>query len=284
MKTKNHTHPLEDLKNNAVKCPKIQPDSTQIYPARHLIGRAGGRSCLLRDLLQANVRRAGYGTRLGLLSGVGEGQVRRPGNTDGGNKGLVDDDQHLKKQTTKMDGKETHKLELDGHQTEVDNLHSRPDGIVGLERWDIHVPELVVDGPLATTLGNGHGSVEAHETEGREDELVQSDPLQGWHESTRLAKRESPFQKAEPLELQGRHHETVGHEPRQSLEVKGRRQDFGLGNQLAVRNRIFDIEFVGQLAISCALFQGALAHGGDRLGDGVSYASQDSVGHHHGED
>lgn len=97
--------------------------------------------------------------------------------------------------------RETHELELDGHQAEVDDLDGRPDGIVGLECRHVHVPELVVDGPFATALGDGHGCVEAHETKGREKELIKSDPLHGWHESTGLAERKSPFQKAEPLEL-----------------------------------------------------------------------------------
>lgn len=51
-----------------------------------------------------------------------------------------------------------------------------------------------------------------------------------------------------------------------------------------MRDGILDIEFVGQLGVSGALFEGALAYGGDRLGNGIGYSSQDGVGDHHGED
>ena len=63
-----------------------------------------------------------------------------------------------------FEGLDTYQLELNRHQAEVDDLDSGPDHKVGLQRRDIHVPQLVVDGSSATTLCNGHHGKEACNT------------------------------------------------------------------------------------------------------------------------
>lgn len=58
----------------------------------------------------------------------------------------------------------TYNLVLNGHDTEVDNLHSWPDQPVGLKRRDIDVLELALHGTLSTALGYGHECEEAGKT------------------------------------------------------------------------------------------------------------------------
>src|SRR5688572_26303465 len=127
----------------------------------------------------------------------------------------------------------THKLELNRHETEVDDLHRRPHNEVGLERRDVHVPELVGDRPTATSLCNRHDCEECTHTKRRKDELIESNSLQRWPELACLRHREGARQELEPLELNGGHAETVGHESGETLEVKGRWADFGVWHEVS---------------------------------------------------
>lgn len=184
----------------------------------------------------------------------------------------------------------THQLELNRHQAKVDNLHSRPQAVVGLERRKIHVPELAGDCATASTLGNGHGGEEDSQTEGRKDELVKRDTLHGGAESARLGDGEDVLEEAEPLELDGGHAEAVGHEAGEALKVKGRRQVLRVGDQVAVVEGVLAVELVdldGDTVVlleAAGLAEGSLADGRDGLGDRVGDATEDGVGDHHGHD
>lgn len=152
----------------------------------------------------------------------------------------------------------------------------------------------MVDGPAASSLSNGHDGEEARETEGSEDQLVESHPLHGRDEGARLGDGEAPTEEAEPLELERGHAEAVGHESRESLKVEWRREVLRLGDQISVEEGLLAVQLVylegdrivlrirrltrGQLA------EGSLADGGYGLGDGICDASEDGVGHHHCED
>lgn len=58
----------------------------------------------------------------------------------------------------------THNLELNGHDTEVDQLNRRPDKEVRFKRRHVDVLEFASDGTLAATLADGHKCEEASET------------------------------------------------------------------------------------------------------------------------
>jgi len=66
---------------------------------------------------------------------------------------------HLNKRTW-----ETHNLELDGNDTEVENLHCRPEHKVGLQGRQVDITELVCQCSSTTTLGNRHVGEEARQT------------------------------------------------------------------------------------------------------------------------
>lgn len=78
-------------------------------------------------------------------------------------------------------------------------------------------------------------------TERRKDELVKSYALQRRKSRVLLGKRESPGQEAEPLELHRSHEETIRHESREALEVKGRRRGPGV-SQLPNSRRLLFIQ------------------------------------------
>lgn len=118
-------------------------------------------------LLQADVGRAKC-RRIWLsclLSSVGEGEVCSPGDTNSRHKGLDTLLSDLQTRATNVSGREcTHELELNRHQTEVDDLHRRPNCVVGLQGWHVHVTELRHDSTSATALSNGHDAEEAGNT------------------------------------------------------------------------------------------------------------------------
>lgn len=58
----------------------------------------------------------------------------------------------------------TYNLELDGHDSEVEHLHQRPDHIVRLERGNVDFLELGPDCSLATTLCDCHEAEEGRQT------------------------------------------------------------------------------------------------------------------------
>jgi hypothetical protein len=58
----------------------------------------------------------------------------------------------------------TYDLELDRDDPEVQHLHHRPEHIVCLQSWQVDVLELMGNGSLPTTLGDGHERKEAGET------------------------------------------------------------------------------------------------------------------------
>lgn len=184
----------------------------------------------------------------------------------------------------------TYQLELNRHQTEVDNLHSRPDNIVGLESRNVHVPKLVGHSATTTTLGNCHGGVENSQTERRKDKLVESNALHGGDESARLGNGEDTLEESEPLELHGGHAETVGHEAGETLKVKGWGKADRVGDQVALVEGVLSIELVdlnGDAVVlleATGLADSSFADGGDGLGDCVCDASEDGVGDHHGHD
>lgn len=55
-------------------------------------------------------------------------------------------------------------LKLDGDDSEVENLHSRPKHKVRLESRQVHVPELLRQCSLTTPLGDRHVGEEARQT------------------------------------------------------------------------------------------------------------------------
>lgn len=56
---------------------------------------------------------------------------------------------------------QTYQLELNGHQTEIDNLHQRPNHEVGFQGWDIHISQLVGNSSSSASFSNGHDGKEA---------------------------------------------------------------------------------------------------------------------------
>lgn len=184
----------------------------------------------------------------------------------------------------------TYQLELNRHQTEVDNLHSRPHNIVGLESGNVHVSKLVGHSATTTALSNCHGGVENSQTERRKDKLVESNALHGGDESARLGNGEDTLEESEPLELHGGHAETVGHEAGETLKVKGWGKADRVRDQVALVEGVLSIELVdlnGDAVVlleATGLADSSFADGGDGLGDCVCDASEDGVGDHHGHD
>jgi hypothetical protein len=172
----------------------------------------------------------------------------------------------------------TYQLELNRHQTEVDNLHSRPNNIIGLEGGNVHVPKLVGHSATTTTLSNCHGSVENSQTEWRKDELVESNAFHGGDESARLGNGEDTLEESEPFELHRGHAETVGHEARETLKVKGWGEADRVGDQVAFVERVLSVELVDLNSDAVVLLKAAwlaessFADGGDGVCD------------HHGHD
>lgn len=60
--------------------------------------------------------------------------------------------------------RDTYDLVLNGHDAEIDNLHSWPDQPIGLQRRNIDVLEFALHRTLSTTLSDGHESEEARKT------------------------------------------------------------------------------------------------------------------------
>jgi hypothetical protein len=184
----------------------------------------------------------------------------------------------------------TYQLELNRHQTEVDHLNSRPHKIVGLESRNVHIPELVGHSTSTTTLSDSHGSVENSQTEWRKDELVESNAFHGGDESARLGNGEDTLEESEPFELHRGHAETVGHEARETLKVKGWGEADRVGDQVAFVERVLSVELVDLNSDAVVLLEAAwlaessFADGGDGLGDCVCDASEDGVCDHHGHD
>lgn len=189
-----------------------------------------------------------------------------------------------------MTSTSTHQLELNRHQAKVDNLHSRPHTVVGLERGKIHVPKLARDSTTTSTLSNGHGSKEDTQTKRRKDELIKRNTLHGGSKSARLGDREDVLEEAEPLELDGRHAEAVRHEAGQTLKVERRRKVLRVGNQVAVVEGVLAVELVdldGDAVVlleAAGLAEGSLADGCDGLGNCIGDTTEDGVGDHHGHD
>ncbi len=181
-----------------------------------------------------------------------------------------------------------YQLKLHRHQAEVDDLHGRPDEVVGLERGEEHVADLLQNGPAAAALGHRHDGEEPGDAKGRKHELVHGHALHGWHKGAALGQGEASLEEAEPLELDGRHAEAVGHEARQPLKVKGRRQRPGLGYQVAVQQRVLAVQLVDLyrqpvFARVQALAQCPLPDGRNGLRHRIGHAAKHRVGHHHRE-
>jgi hypothetical protein len=140
--------------------------------------------------------------------------------------------------------RDTYNLVLNGHDAEVHDLHSRPDQPVGLQGRDVDVLELLLHSTLSTTLSDGHESEEAGKTGRCEEELVESNALQGRQPGRSLAHRESRGHELEPPVLEWRHDEAIGHESDGSLEVEWRRKELRVGNQVGVVDRVPSVELV----------------------------------------
>lgn len=119
----------------------------------------------------------------------------------------------------------TDNLELNGHKPEIDELHSRPDDKVRLQRRNIDVLELLLHLPMAATLSDRHEGKEGCETARRKEQLVECDSPKGIHSPAARARTdwEPRVKKAEPAVLQWRHDERVCHESNHPLKVEGRR-------------------------------------------------------------
>ena len=109
---------------------------------------------------------------------------------------------------------------MDRHRPEIEDLDSRPDHIIRPQRGEIDVLEFFEYGPLPSALGNGHECEEDTEADGREDELVHRHTLHGGDGAAGLGDGEGAGKEAEPLELEGGHEESVGHESGQTFEVE----------------------------------------------------------------
>ena len=72
----------------------------------------------------------------------------------------------------------TYDLELDGHDSEVENLHAWPHHKVGLESWNIDVLKLPSNCALPTTFGNCHECEKCCQTGRSEQELIKCHTLQ----------------------------------------------------------------------------------------------------------
>jgi hypothetical protein len=59
---------------------------------------------------------------------------------------------------------DTHNLELNGHHTEVDDLHCRPNQEIGFQGGDVDILELALQCTLSTAFSNGHESEESGKT------------------------------------------------------------------------------------------------------------------------
>lgn len=182
----------------------------------------------------------------------------------------------------------TYQLELNRHQAEVDNLYSRPNNIVGLESWNVHIPKLVRNGATATTLSNSHGRVKHSQTKWRKDELIESNALHGGDESAGLGDGEDSLEEAEPLELHRSHTETVCHEARETLKVERWRKADRVGDQVALVEGVLAVKLVDLNSDAVVLLKTAwltdssFANRGDGLGDCVGDTSEDGVSDHHG--
>lgn len=110
------------------------------------------------------------------------------------------------------------------HQSEVDQLDSRPDQVVGLQRWNVDVLELLLDLLATTSFGHCHESEEGSETDGCEDQLIKRSSLSCCYGARSLGKRENAAEEAEPLVLDGGHDKTVCHESCQSVELVNTRE------------------------------------------------------------
>ena len=115
----------------------------------------------------------------------------------------------------------THQLKLHWHQAKVDQLHGRPQHIVGLERGHKHVAQLVGDSAAATSLSDSHDCKEQTKAERGVDQLVKDDALDGLAESRpALCNREDGAEEAEPAVLQRRDAEAIGDEAGEALKVE----------------------------------------------------------------
>lgn len=112
----------------------------------------------------------------------------------------------------------TYNLELTRHQSEVDQLYSGPDQVVGLERRNVDILELLLDFLATASFCHSHESKEGSKTNWCEEELVKSSSLGCRAGTSSLGKREDAIEEAEPLVLDGGHDETVCHESCQSTQ------------------------------------------------------------------
>lgn len=58
----------------------------------------------------------------------------------------------------------TYNLKLDRDNPEIENLDSRPEGIVGLQGGQVDILEFASQSPSASALSEGHEREEAHQT------------------------------------------------------------------------------------------------------------------------
>lgn len=87
--------------------------------------------------------------------------------------------------------------------------------------------------PITMSARVQPNSQELVHTNGGEEELIERNALQRGKHRRALRDGESAVQKPEPLVLDRRHQETVGHETCEALEVKGRGELLGVGDEFA---------------------------------------------------
>ena len=98
-------------------------------------------------------------------------------------------------------GIRTYNLELQWYDSEIQNLHCRPDHVVRFQSGNVNVLEFLHNRSLPTTFGNRHESEEDGQTDRRKDQLVECDSFQRGYSHACLGKRKRPRQEAVPFVL-----------------------------------------------------------------------------------
>ena len=139
----------------------------------------------------------------------------------------------------------THNLEWSRNDPEVEDLYCRPQHKIRFQSGQEHFLKLARHCAATTTFSHSHECEEAGQaypncqylrktrscskwvgslTDGSKDQLIQGHSLQRRDSLAVLSERKRPSEEGEPLILQRRHYEPVGHESRNSFKVEPRRR------------------------------------------------------------
>ncbi|KAG9954895.1 hypothetical protein KCU85_g96, partial [Aureobasidium melanogenum] len=177
----------------------------------------------------------------------------------------------------------TYNLELTRHQSEVDQLYSGPDQVVGLERRNIDILELLLNLLTATSFCHSHESEEGSETNWCEQKLVKGGSLRCCAGASSVGKRENAIEEAEPLVLDGSHNKTICHESCQSARCISIFESLflalGSWNELFLRDSaVYLMDLDGQsivLGVGATGFaNGTFSDCCESLGDSVGYTTK----------